>query len=377
MDHPIALFASIETTTKRNEYPTNTTHAHPHTSNPSSLCDSSPLCTTRIITLCGDCDPSPSNHANTSSPATLTRDQILSPFYFPQHLNGRYRYTDDLLALDSCLPTTGEPSPPPHLSSIVTPLRPEAWASELQQIPDRRLVEYLLNGIKCGFRIGFNRQSTRLISASSNMQSAILNPTPVQDFLQKETQAARVLGPFHTHQVTSIHLSRFGVIPKRSQPGKWRLILDLSSPDNHSVNDGIAQDLCSLSYSSVDQAAAIIAQLGRDTQLAKIDIAHAYRNVPVHPSDRHLLGMQWDNRIYIDTVLPFGLRSAPKIFSALVDTMEWIFRNNHVSHILHYFSQLKHPTQRSVSAISIQSSACARNSGSPWLPIKSKAPHHN
>ena len=94
--------------------------------------------------------------------------------------------------------------------------------------------------------------------------------------------------------------------------------------------------MCSLSYSSVDQAATIMAQLGRDAQLAKIDIAHAYRNVPVHPSDRQLLGMQWDNLVYIDTVLPFGLRSAPKIFSALADTTEWIFRNNNVTHVLHY-----------------------------------------
>lgn len=305
------------TTRRSKPSPTNTSHAHSHIPNPSShpsVCDSNFPLTTPINNFSDDLDPFPANHSNTSKWAIPTRDQILSPFYFPQHLNGCYRYTEDLLALDSHTPTACEPPPPPHLSSIVTPLKPEAWANELQQLPDRRLVQYLLNGMRCGFRIGFNRLSTRLISASSNMRSALLNPTPVQDFLQKETQAARVLGPFSTHQLSSLHLSRFGVIPKRSQPGKWRLILDLSSPDNHSINDGIAQDICSLSYSSVDQAATIMAQLGRDAQLAKIDIAHAYRNVPVHPADRHLLGMQWDNLIYIDTVLPFGLRSAPKIF---------------------------------------------------------------
>ena len=58
--------------------------------------------------------------------------------------------------------------------------------------------------------------------------------------------------------------------------------------------------------------------------LAKIDIAHAYRNVPVHPEDRKLLGMQWQGKVYIDTALPFGLRSAPKIFTAISDALEWI-----------------------------------------------------
>lgn len=81
-----------------------------------------------------------------------------------------------------------------------------------------------------------------------------------------------------------------------------------------------------MKYTSVDEAACIIAKLGRDSLLAKIDIAHAYRNVPVHPDDRHLLGMLWDGSLYVDTVLPFGLRSAPKIFSAISDSLERILR---------------------------------------------------
>ena len=41
------------------------------------------------------------------------------------------------------------------------------------------------------------------------------------------------------------------MIPK-SEPGKWRLIVDLSSPKGASVNDGISKELCSLSYVHVD-----------------------------------------------------------------------------------------------------------------------------
>ncbi len=37
----------------------------------------------------------------------------------------------------------------------------------------------------------------------------------------------------------SIHCSPFGVIPKRKKPGNFRLILNLSAPEGHSVNDGI------------------------------------------------------------------------------------------------------------------------------------------
>ena len=51
-----------------------------------------------------------------------------------------------------------------------------------------------------------------------------------------------------------IHVSHFGVIPKSHQPGKWRLIVDLSAPRGFSVNDGVPSELCSLLYVSVDEA---------------------------------------------------------------------------------------------------------------------------
>ena len=38
----------------------------------------------------------------------------------------------------------------------------------------------------------------------------------------------------------------------------------------------------------------------------------------------------------MDTVLPFGLRSAPKIFHVIVDVLEWVCRNKGVTYMLHY-----------------------------------------
>ena len=46
--------------------------------------------------------------------------------------------------------------------------------------------------------------------------------------------------------------------------------------------------------------------------------------------------MHWRNRIFIDKTLPFGLRSAPIIFSVLVDAIEWIARQKGVTLISHY-----------------------------------------
>ena len=129
------------------------------------------------------------------------------------------------------------------------------------------------------------------------------------------------------------------MIPKKNQPGKWRLIVDLSSPQGSSVNDYIDQQLSSLTYVSVDDAALHIWQSGPGTLLAKLDVSEAYRIIPIHPRDRFLLGMQWNNKLYIDCCLPFGLRSAPKIFNAVADAFEWIIVHqgeNVVEFVIHY-----------------------------------------
>ena len=92
-----------------------------------------------------------------------------------------------------------------------------------------------------------------------------------------------------------------------------------------------------MSYISVDEAIKQIISSGRGTLLlAKIDIKSAFRLIPVHPADRHLLAMEWKGDVYIDTCLPFGLRSAPKLFNVLADLLEWILRHHGVSFLLHY-----------------------------------------
>ena len=152
-----------------------------------------------------------------------------------------------------------------------------------------------------------------------SLQSAALHASVVDEYLQEEVAAGRVIDPLPQEVAPVLWISRFGVIPK-SQPGKWWLIVDLSSPEGRSVNDAIAKELCSTQYTSAAEAVRRCALLGRGASLVKLDIKSAYRIVGVHPADRAFLGLKWRGEFYVDTVLPFGLRSAPVIFSALADT---------------------------------------------------------
>ena len=195
-----------------------------------------------------------------------------------------------------------------------------------------------MEGITQGFRIGHCPSLAPLKSAKKNMQSALCHEQVIDDYLSNEEQDQRVVGPFATFDpsLADAHINRFGVIPKSHQPDKWRLIVDLSHPKEASVNDGIIRQLCSMSYTTVDEATQKVASLGPGSLLAKIDIKRAFRLIPVHPADRHLLAMRWRDGIYIDTCLPFGLRSAPKLFNILADLLEWILLNQGISFVMHY-----------------------------------------
>ena len=73
----------------------------------------------------------------------------------------------------------------------------------------------------------------------------------------------------------------------------------------------LTNDPFSMHSVSVDAVIRTLVELGPSAQMANCDAQAAYRNVPIHPSDRHLLGMRLHGNYSVDLVLPFGLRSVP------------------------------------------------------------------
>ena len=141
------------------------------------------------------------------------------------------------------------PLAPVHLVSLLQLFQ---FQVELADCPNQAAAAYVLNGLRDGFQVGFETPSVSLWSSSSNMRSAFDHPSVIDAYLENEVSCGRVAGPFSSPPFTDLHISRFGVVPKSNQPGKWRLILDLSSPVGHSVNDGIPKSPFSIQYVTVD-----------------------------------------------------------------------------------------------------------------------------
>ena len=245
----------------------------------------------------------------------------------------------DLLGLQSCQPLCTITAAK-ELGLVESSLRQHlhCWKEMLQSHPDVQFRDFVLAGISQGFRVGFD-WSSPLSSASKNIPSASEHPQEVQEYIHKEVCKGNFIGPLPSSQLSngqSLQINSIGVVPKGHTPDRWRIITDLSFPHGRSVNDRIAGGMCSLEYTTVDKVAGSALALGRGTLLAKIDIKSAYRLISVHPEDRPLLGLQWQGSVYIDRKLPFGLRSAPKIFNCVADALEWCFRQAGVSNIDHY-----------------------------------------
>lgn len=130
------------------------------------------------------------------------------------------------------------------------------------------------------------------------------------------------------------------MVPKK-EPGKFRLIHDLSFPKHASVNDGIPIELRSVNYEPFDKAIAFIMSQGSNVTISKLDIQSAFRICPVHPADRHLLGLEWKGEYYFDKTLAMGLASSCKIFECVSSALKWIalknLRNVYIAKVLDDF----------------------------------------
>ena len=222
-----------------------------------------------------------------------------------------------------------------HNISLIsrTPLHAFTLMDELATHPNQNFVHELIHNIQHGCSIGYN--GPQFSHCSKNLPSAYQQPLILDNALLQECNAGCILGPFDTPPLPDFRCSGLGLVPKHD--GGWRTIYHLSAPHGNSINDYINPEDYTLSYCSVDDAYAILNLLGTGALMSKIDLKNAFRLIPVHPNDWNLLGICWRNKFYIDTCLPFGLRSAPFLFNQLSVAIHWILQHKYsVCHLLHY-----------------------------------------
>ena len=218
-------------------------------------------------------------------------------------------------------------------NSVITPVNIRNFELALCNYPDKGTAQYLIDGLTNGFSIGYNAPHSA--SQPKNLLSATMYPGAVTEAINKELKRKHTSGPFRQPPWPNLHCSPLGSREKKD--GTRRLILDLSQPTGNSVNDGIPKDEFTVKYAHFDDATDLVHKRGPNCLLSKIDIKHAFRLLPVKPTQWILLGFIWFGLYFIDTRLPMGLRSSPAIFNCFADAVCWIIQTLfNLPHLIHY-----------------------------------------
>ena len=92
-----------------------------------------------------------------------------------------------------------------------------------------------------------------------------------------------------------------------ARPGstKLRLILDMRIPNNYMTKRSFRLE-----------SLADLRDIARSSDVAmSLDMVQGYYHVTLHPDSRTFCGFEWRQKYYIFAVLPFGMRTAPRVFA--------------------------------------------------------------
>ena len=134
------------------------------------------------------------------------------------------------------------------------------------------------------------------------------------------------------------------VFPVGKKDGSARVILNLSF-----FNDSVEER-----HFKMETIQDAINLMSEDCWFASVDFKHAYYSVNVAPSHRKYMCFEWDRRLWCFTVLPQGLRSAPRTFTKILKPVFASLREQGYTIIGYIDDSLLIDTHRATLQVAVQ-----------------------
>jgi hypothetical protein len=183
----------------------------------------------------------------------------------------------------------------------------------------------ILRGIEFGVRVDFegDREAARF---GRNLPVTDEDAPKISAIIAADVASGKKAGPFARPPLSNFCVSPIGCVPKKGGAGKIRMIHHLSFPfGGDSINASVRD--AETPIGRFAQAVACVQQAGRRCWLVKLDVEAAYKQIPVHPEDWHLLGFVWQGAHYYERVLPFGLKSSCRLWELFAVALHWLVEN--------------------------------------------------
>jgi len=150
---------------------------------------------------------------------------------------------------------------------VVTPYDPEAYNLFLKRFNLTEKYPNLVFNLQHGFPIGDIPPPT-CTYIPKNHKSALDHIDVIRTYCEEEVALGRMSGPFSADEVFDIlgrHFvsSPLGVVEKSGEPGKFRVVRDLSyqNPDGYSVNGFLDSDDFPTEWGTAAQVADIVSDI--------------------------------------------------------------------------------------------------------------------
>lgn len=171
---------------------------------------------------------------------------------------------------------------------------------------------FVLDGIRYGFPMQYIGPKL-VVSNPSRHVSDLDDSSHIAEYIQSELANRALLGPFDHPPFCEWFFTAPLMTRPKSEPGKRRIIVDLSYPRENNVNMFIRKNVLfgaqhTHDLPMVDDLVEAARAFDFNCFIGVIDIQRAYRNVPTCPMDLPLLGIKYADKYYVDSAMPFGAR---------------------------------------------------------------------
>lgn len=150
----------------------------------------------------------------------------------------------------------------------------------------------------------------------------------IHEYINDELRLRRVSGPFTSEQLFSkigpFRSSPFQIVIKLLSvllPRFVSVVIYLTKDLHISINDQISSDDFPTRWGSAEITASIIAWAPPGTQAASLDIEAAYCGNPILPDHKRFLVVMFNDQLFLDHVLPFGLSPASGLQGEVADAV--------------------------------------------------------